>query len=154
MVTLLVAGLWHGAAWHFVLWGGYLGVVMSIERLLGIRPLRFKERPWLSLLRTPAAFLVFSAGAVLFRAPDLHVAGAVCRQMFAGVVGAPLLNSWQIGLALITLALAILEEWLGWFGRLCRGPAWAYAAACAILLLAVELLGFTEAAAPFIYFQF
>ena len=57
-------------------------------------------------------------------------------------------------LALITLVLAVLEEKKEWFEEIAIGPAWAYGAACAVLLLSVELLGFTEAAVPFVYFQF
>lgn len=154
LVVLLLVGLWHGAAWRFVVWGGYLGVVMCLERLLGIRPLRFKHRPWLYVLRVPVAFLVFAAGTGLFRAPDLHVAGAVYRQMFAGEAGAPLLNVWQIWLAAITLLLAILEEWLGWFARVATGPLWVYGGVLALLLMALELFSVTEVSVPFIYFQF
>jgi hypothetical protein len=64
------------------------------------------------------------------------------------------LMRWQIDLALITLLLALLEEKLAWFEKLAIGPAWAYGAVCALLLLSVELLGYTEAAVPFVYFQF
>jgi hypothetical protein len=74
--------------------------------------------------------------------------------MFTGQIGSLFLTSWQIGLALITLLLALLEEKLAWFEKLAIGPAWAYGAACALLLLIVELLGYTEAAVPFVYFQF
>ena len=65
-----------------------------------------------------------------------------------------LIPPWALYLALTTLVLAVLEEKKQWFERACRWPAWAYGAVCAILLLAVELLGFTEAAVPFVYFQF
>ena len=129
-------------------------MVMCLERLVGIRPVRFKRRPWQYVLRVPIAFLVFAAGACMFRAPDLHVAGAVYRQMFSGVAGAPLLNVWQIGLASIALVLAILGERLGWFGRVAAGPLWAYGGALAILFAALELFSVTEISVRFIYFQF
>ena len=60
------------------------------------------------------------------------------------------------GLTLLEAAqlVKLLEEKLGWFEKLAVGPAWAYGAVCALLLLSVELLGYTEAAVPFVYFQF
>ncbi len=54
----------------------------------------------------------------------------------------------------VTLALAYAEEKTDWFDRLVSAPAWAYATACAVMLLAVELIGVTEIAVPFVYFQF
>ena len=39
MLTMLLGGLWHGASWNFVIWGGYHGALLSIERILrGDRP--------------------------------------------------------------------------------------------------------------------
>jgi hypothetical protein len=57
-------------------------------------------------------------------------------------------------LALFTLLLALLEEKKEWFEEISLGPAWAYGAVCALLLLSVELIGYTQAAVPFVYFQF
>ena len=33
MLTMLLGGLWHGASWNFVVWGGYHGALLSIERM-------------------------------------------------------------------------------------------------------------------------
>ncbi len=38
MLTMLLGGLWHGAAWTFVFWGFLHGLYLSIERALGLRP--------------------------------------------------------------------------------------------------------------------
>jgi hypothetical protein len=93
-------------------------------------------------------------GWVFFRAVNFHDSVYVLQQMFTGQIGSLFLMRWQIDLALITLLLALLEEKLAWFEKLAIGPAWAYGAVCALLLLSVELLGYTEAAVPFVYFQF
>jgi hypothetical protein len=74
--------------------------------------------------------------------------------MFSGPRGAWLWERWQLDLMLGVLALAILEEKLEWFERLVKAPAWVYAAATALLLLSLELIGLTEVAMPFVYFQF
>ncbi len=36
LITMLLGGLWHGASWNFVIWGGLHGVALVVERLLGI----------------------------------------------------------------------------------------------------------------------
>ena len=40
MLTMLLGGLWHGASWNFVIWGGYHGALLAVERALrGDRPI-------------------------------------------------------------------------------------------------------------------
>jgi alginate O-acetyltransferase complex protein AlgI len=155
MLTMLLGGLWHGASWNFVVWGGYHGALLSIERMLGLK--RAPEENRWSLfypLRAIFAFVLVMIGWVFFRAVTFHDSILVLQQMFAGHIGSMFLMRWQIDLALITLLLAFLEEKKAWFERIAIGPAWAYGAVCALLLLSVELLGYTEAAVPFVYFQF
>ena len=79
-VVWLLTGLWHGAAWNFVLWGGYFGLLLLAERL------------WLGrlLARAPAAvqhallLLLVTLGFVLFRAESLQACGQTLRAMFGG----------------------------------------------------------------------
>jgi len=54
----------------------------------------------------------------------------------------------------VSLVVVLLEERFEWMERLARGPAWAYVAAVVTLLFTVEMLGVTEKAVPFVYFQF
>lgn len=79
-IVWLLTGLWHGAAWNFVLWGGYFGLLLLTERLwLGKR-----------LARAPAAvqhallLLLVTLGFVLFRAESLQACGQTLRAMFGG----------------------------------------------------------------------
>ena len=153
MITLLLAGLWHGAAWHFVLWGGVLGVIIVLERGLGIRPLKPRDPLLLKLLRIPAAFAVFAGAGVLFRVPSMHDAGIVYGSMFGLAGGGPLLQGWQVALALLALTLAVAEEWVGWFERLVIAPSWVPACALALVFLTVELFS-VSTPMPFVYFQF
>jgi hypothetical protein len=91
---------------------------------------------------------------VFFRAASLRDSMTVIGRMFWGPRGALLWERWQIDLILGTLVLAILEERFAWFERLVKAPAWVYGAAMALLLLGIELIGVTEVAVPFVYFQF
>jgi len=155
MLTMLLGGLWHGASWNFVVWGGYHGGLLSIERMLGLKRAP-EENRWTLFypVRAILTFVLVMIGWVFFRAINFHDSMYVLQQMFTGHIGAMFLMRWQTDLALFTLLLAVLEEKKAWFERIAIGPAWAYGAVCALLLLSVELLGYTEASLPFVYFQF
>ncbi len=160
MLTMLLGGLWHGASWNFVAWGGYHGALLSIERAFrGAKtekenPRTSFSRTWLYPLQALATFALAMIGWVFFRAATFRESLYVLRQMFTGVKGEMLVPAWLVYLALITLVSAIIEEKYDWFEKLAVGPVWAYGAVCAMLLLSVELIGFTGPAVPFVYFQF
>ncbi|MCA9322538.1 MAG: MBOAT family protein [Planctomycetes bacterium] len=71
MITFLLCGLWHGASWNFVLWGGYHGFLITVERLwarfVPTIPGATLRRP----LRMAATFLLVCLGWLLFRETDL-----------------------------------------------------------------------------------
>ncbi|MBL8723843.1 MAG: MBOAT family protein [Planctomycetes bacterium] len=78
LLTMLLGGLWHGAAWNFVAWGGYQGLWLVLERLAGKRPL-YSALP--AALRIAITFVVVLAGWVWFRARDLGHAVAYLAAM-------------------------------------------------------------------------
>ena len=48
-ITMLLGGLWHGAAWTFIIWGGYQGILLIVHRLL---------KPWLAKIPTPRNYVI------------------------------------------------------------------------------------------------
>jgi alginate O-acetyltransferase complex protein AlgI len=77
--TMLLGGLWHGAAWTFVVWGAYQGLWLVIERLLGKRdPLHFAPR----FVQIAVTFVLAMIGWVFFRAPGMQSAGTHLAAMF------------------------------------------------------------------------
>jgi D-alanyl-lipoteichoic acid acyltransferase DltB (MBOAT superfamily) len=151
MITMLLGGLWHGANWNFLIWGGYHGLWLSVERATGLARMQSKALHPVRALATFAAVLV---GWVFFRAATLADSTRVLDQMFGGGVGTWIVPPWLMALAGICFVAAVLEEKRKWFERVAAGPVWAYASVCALLLLSVELIGVTEKAVPFVYFQF
>lgn len=155
MLTMLLGGLWHGASWNFVAWGGYHGALLGFERIFRRKhsagPARWTVFYPLQALLT---FGLVMVGWVFFRAVNFHESLYVLHEMFLSPYGAQLIPRWERVLALFTLGIALLEEKHEVFEELSLGPAWAYGAICALLLLAVELIGYTQAAVPFVYFQF
>ena len=84
MLTMLLGGLWHGASWNFVIWGGYHGALLAIERAMGRR--LFEERPrlWVYPLRALLTLVLVCLGWVFFRAGTLADSWYVLGQMFTG----------------------------------------------------------------------
>jgi alginate O-acetyltransferase complex protein AlgI len=153
-ITMLLGGLWHGASWNFVIWGGYHGALLSVERAFrGNRPIR-EEWDWLYPVKAISTFGLVLISWVFFRAADLPQSMLILGQMFSHPGGHTLLQHWHVGLALVALVLAVAEEKRDWFERIVEAPAWAYATALAAMFLCLEVFGVIDASIPFIYFQF
>ena len=75
MLTMVLGGLWHGAAWTFVLWGAFHGSMLVTEHALDGRVGR-RTPAW---LRGAATFIAVCFGWILFRSPDLDVFWRVHR---------------------------------------------------------------------------
>lgn len=81
--TMLLGGLWHGAAWNYVAWGGLAGLYLVVERLLNIHD----YRPWGTLRRAfgiVMTFQLFSLALVVFRSGGLETAGFMLSTLFGG----------------------------------------------------------------------
>jgi D-alanyl-lipoteichoic acid acyltransferase DltB (MBOAT superfamily) len=151
MLTMLLGGLWHGASWNFVLWGGYHGVALSIERALWGRE---ERKGWVRLPLTVFTFLIVTIGWVFFRAKSFGAAAFVMGQMFSSVRGVSLLSPVEWQLAFATLLIALGEEYGHVLTRLAQSPAWVRTAAVVIALLAIEIFTASDQSIPFVYFQF
>jgi len=154
LLTMLLGGLWHGASWNFVIWGGFHGALLGAERIGGVH--RKEDSGWTLLypFRALLTFLLVLLSWVFFRAATFGDAASVLGQMFSPLEGTFLLNNWQLGLVALSCLLAVLEEKLAWFERLSRAPMWAFASALSLILLFLELFAVTGVAIPFVYFQF
>ena len=89
MITMLLGGLWHGAAWPFVIWGAYQGALLvafrrAREVLRGSAWLPRLERPAWRLLGWLVMFHLTCYGWLIFRAESAAQIGALTRRLFAG----------------------------------------------------------------------
>jgi D-alanyl-lipoteichoic acid acyltransferase DltB (MBOAT superfamily) len=152
MLTMLLGGLWHGAAWTFVVWGGIHGLGLSIERATGWRPTS-PSAQWLGRVIT---FHVVCLGWIFFRADSFGRAGDVIARLF---------SAWGASSPLVTtsVVLAILVGILGQYIRpgaigaalsgFQRLSVPVQAACFGLSLMLINTLG-PEGVAPFIYFRF
>jgi alginate O-acetyltransferase complex protein AlgI len=84
MVTMLLCGLWHGAGWTFVFWGGWHGGGLVVHRLLS-QPKDSHQRSALNhIFAMCGTFLFVHIGWVFFRAQDFAQASIILKRMFLG----------------------------------------------------------------------
>jgi hypothetical protein len=150
MITMVLGGLWHGAAWGFVLWGALHGSCLVVEHQLRGRNLRVPV--W---LRWAIVFNVVVLGWILFRAESLELAAEFIGQLF--VAGPATLWTPAIVLAVVAvigfqlLPPAPLERIRL---RAARLPAVALGAGLAAVIAVVGATVPGGSVPPFIYFQF
>ena len=88
MITMLLGGLWHGAAWTFVIWGGIHGVYLLVNHAWRRPAAPSPSRPRAAMRRAPDVHRVVVAW-VFFRADSLETAVRVLRAMGGGYGVAP-----------------------------------------------------------------
>lgn len=160
MATMVLGGLWHGAAWTFVIWGTLQGVALVIHKLWMEHASRHLPQ-WFgtgTMLRVLFGFFltqyVVLISWAIFRARDLSDAVAAVKSLlgFGPVTGLGV----STAVALVLLPL-FLDHWVGttrwrphwkWLSR----PELWWAAAGGATALALAL--YPLKAAPFVYFQF
>lgn len=158
MLTMLLGGLWHGAAWHFVIWGGLHGAYLIIERLLKkvFAGLVFLKLPFFQVLLAGATFLAVCVTWVFFRANNWSEAFLMIQAMLGGRQDNLVLAGGEIGWVLIVLILMLTIHWMLKDSSLeeafSRVPVWVQPVLLVVLMLAIVLMPGDNRA--FIYFQF
>jgi alginate O-acetyltransferase complex protein AlgI len=152
MLTMLLGGLWHGAAWTFVIWGGIHGTALSVERWARERWVGFRLPAWLAWFVT---FHVVCLAWVFFRSPNLSTAFDMLGQL--GAPGpSPLVTLPMVFLTVAAIVVQALPS--GWWRRaegwLVRQPVAAQGVAFGALLVVADAAVGEQGVAPFIYYQF
>jgi alginate O-acetyltransferase complex protein AlgI len=159
VIVMFLGGLWHGAAWTFVVWGLLHGSYLVIERVIRTC---FEHRPWAGALpvRVFAGLSTYASVCiawVFFRASDFTIASRMLGGMFGQHAqgGAILSTREMLQVAFVTIALIVVH----WSLRdsnietaVTRLPRWIVTAAWALMACAIILTQGTSNA--FIYFQF
>ena len=161
MIVMFIGGLWHGAAWTFVVWGLIHGVLLVIERLVKAVT---KDAAWTEAFMTRLLVGLFTYAAVcfawvFFRANDFSTAARIVSAMAGRIpsgVGAALLPTlalWKVGVVIGGLLLAhrALRD-TSIEAVVTRMPRWLVTALWTLMLGAIILTQGNGHA--FIYFQF
>jgi len=157
-VCFLASGIWHGAAWTYVVWGAYNGVFLVLDRLFLLDWLDRLPRRVANLL----TLVVVMIGWTLFRASSLGQAGAFLSLMirpWAGAEAPPGASLLPYALmALVAAGVCVaqrigVERRIDWLA-LAQRHALAANSALALLFVAALAKGLADPFKPFIYFRF
>jgi alginate O-acetyltransferase complex protein AlgI len=161
MVTMLLGGLWHGAAWTFVAWGGIHGIGLAADHARkDLRKARGRPDPPDTPLRRAGrrliTFHIVCFAWIFFRADSFTRAGQVIKQLFVAWGQASPLVTTSVVLAIVVgiasqyVPAGVVERLQERFSRV----PFAYQACwLAAGLVVVNALG-PQGVAPFIYYRF
>ncbi len=157
MITMLLGGLWHGANWTFVVWGGIHGMGLAVERwfLKGKAALENNLSLSQTWIRRIILFHLVCFGWIFFRAQSLGAAATFLKGIAKPEFG-PVFGSAMIFLAFFTIPLFLLDLALESRGEEYVGQKAPQFSRVAVgLALASLLVAFSaNTNAAFIYFQF
>ena len=158
LTTMLLGGLWHGAAWRFVVWGGLHGLYLSVERSLrerwgGVRWASTRYGRGLLMLLT---YTLVCVAWVFFRAQDFGSAFALVKAMFGGGPNELALGKQSAATVVAVTAFLLAGHWLlrdtTLEDAVAKTPWWVRALALGGILISLLLTPGDDRA--FIYFQF
>ena len=110
MIVFLVSGLWHGAAWTFVLWGGLHGVYQVIEALIKKRFGLKEYIGWGKALKILFVFLLVNFAWIFFRASSIENAFLAVSKIFTEF-GAPFISPMAMIFGLVSTILLLIKDY-------------------------------------------
>lgn len=159
-VVFLISGLWHGAAWNFVVWGAFHGLFLIADRMFFIRFTKFIGK-YPSIMVT---YFITLIGWVLFRAESLPYAFGYIGRMFAFEGTNPLLNfdvkfRWMMAAGAVFAFIAAFGKieswWMDVLNREKKAFTIGWMSLLAILFTMICVGAITSSSFnPFIYFRF
>jgi len=154
MLTMLIGGLWHGASWNFVFWGGLHGAYLAAERIFERNTRDNQHDGLFSWLRTILVFLLVSFTWIFFRSPSLEVTRIIFEKiLFIDPMG---VNWWYTPAVLFSVLVVfgglIANTYRISFEKISVDRS--FSMAFLVFEYVFVLLFFTKNISPFIYFQF
>ena len=162
MLTMLIGGLWHGANWTFVVWGGLHGVYLWIEKFIDDKTGKISalvssnKKTITGFIYALFTFFLINITWVFFRANSFAKAWDIFKSMFGMNKGEPMLTSLAIIKVAVIIPVMLLFHWLMRNTKVLdvayKIPWWLLGIVWSLLLLL--LIWSQESSSSFIYFQF
>jgi alginate O-acetyltransferase complex protein AlgI len=158
-ICFFASGLWHGAAWTYVVWGAYNGLFLVLDRLFLLRLLDRMPRFVANLI----AFTIVVVGWTIFRAHSMDQAFAFLRAMvqpsLASHVAGVLITPDMTAAAVLAAVICALPRMPGFYRlrhAVFTAPGWTLAMQTALSLVFVLAVGkaIADPFKPFLYFRF
>lgn len=159
-LTMLIGGLWHGAAWKFIFWGAMHGVGLAIHKAC---------KPW--LVKIPdnlltiffswlVTFIYVSMLWVFFRAKDFSDSVLIIQNIFIDFNLNHIPQFWDARPAWCVMMLTLVvfhfipQKWADGTRSLFINMNWVLKLICFLIIVQLVIEFMSEEVAPFIYFQF
>lgn len=156
MITMLLGGLWHGAAWTFVVWGGLHGTYLILERLQR-KYIPFTINKWNGIFLAFLTFTCVNFTWVFFRAHEFSIAkNMISSMLFLNADGEKILQSFDIIKVFMVITLTFICHYLMRNTSLkevsLKISPWVFGIVWAFMFLLIAIA--QGSGEQFIYFQF
>ena len=159
MIAMLLGGLWHGAAWTFVVWGAFHGVLITVShglsKIKALALFHAGKARWVTPFKWAVTFYLVLLGWVLFRATSLGSAGDLLARMHGfGALPEPGAKAQMILIFVVTflLLMHLIDLFVLRKGEWLVKKAWLLWILIVIFQVLCLMTG--EPSDEFIYFQF
>ncbi|MCX4264854.1 MAG: MBOAT family protein [Muribaculaceae bacterium] len=162
-ITMVIGGFWHGAAWMYVIWGAYHGLLLVAHKALRSMwklPEWLVGRPEIKALNVALTFMLVVVGFTLFRAPDLETVALMGSQIL-GDFHMSVLPQFVEGYMLIVGALVVSmvahftpRSWTTGTAKIYDVLPIAFQAAVLAIVIFLVIQTRQSEIVPFIYLQY
>lgn len=159
-LTMLIGGLWHGAAWKFVFWGAMHGAGLAVHKALKPWLSRIPDYWWVKALSWSVTIVYVSLLWVFFRAESWMDSWLIIKNIFTNFhadyipVFVSVRYVWCILMIAIIAAHALPGRWWDVAGRWFVRSPWAVKLLVFVVVVQLVIQFMSEDVSPFIYFQF
>ena len=158
MITMLLGGLWHGASWNFVFWGGLHGIALAIDKPLG--KLKIMHTRFMKVIGVIVTFHFVCFCWIFFRSPDFASSWLIISRIFTDF-NAAIIYQWipKYPLVAILMVVGYIFHWmpdsfeLKFEAILRKTPVLVQSLALAFIIW-ILFQARSADIQPFIYFQF
>lgn len=163
VLTMLLGGLWHGASWNFVVWGGLHGLALAVHKFVRAvlhRPKQYRSTGWRRVVAVLLTFHFVCLCWIFFRNATFDGSVVMIRQIFTSfhpeLAGQLFAGYWKV---FALMGLGYLLHWCpdSWQNACSRGMVKLPVVCQALVLIALIFLVMQVKSSdiqPFIYFQF
>lgn len=112
MITMLLGGLWHGAAWTFVVWGALHGIYLVVERMLRSR-IQIKINAFTGILLALLTYTMVNFTWVFFRAREFSTAkNMITSMLWMNGEGEKIVETFDVVKVLTLIGLLFIAHWI------------------------------------------
>jgi len=160
MATMLLGGLWHGASWMYVLWGGYHGALLVGHKALKEKGWLPKQGAWMRPASIMLTLVLVVIGFTFFRAPSVQTITDMYTAIFTNFhpeVLPQFITGYALVVSIIVIAFAIHflpGHWLHSVRDAYAGLHWTAQATILAIVIFIVIQARQSSLVPFIYLQY